>query len=81
MNGEVTFCYGNLQTVAGNINKDSLMDIWKGPAAKQMRSEMKHHFDLKKEFWRECRQCPHLPVDGILPKDGLMMGPLIVNAP
>jgi radical SAM protein with 4Fe4S-binding SPASM domain len=81
MNGEVTFCYGNLQTVAGNVKSESFLEIWKGPRAKQMRSEMKHHFDLKKELWSECRQCPHLPVDGIPAKEGLMMGHLITNVP
>jgi radical SAM protein with 4Fe4S-binding SPASM domain len=64
MNGDVIFCCGNLQTVVGNVYKERFRDIWSGPRARQMRFEMKYHFDLKKEFYRECRTCPFMSFNG-----------------
>jgi radical SAM protein with 4Fe4S-binding SPASM domain len=71
MNGDAILCGGNLQTVVGNVYKERLIEIWKGPRAQEMRSELKYHFDLNKKFFRECRTCPFMSVSG---KDGEAVG-------
>jgi radical SAM protein with 4Fe4S-binding SPASM domain len=68
LNGDVLFCFGNLQTVVGNVYEESFKDIWNGQRAKQMRFEMKYNFGLEKDFFRECRNCPYLSNKHIRPQ-------------
>jgi MoaA/NifB/PqqE/SkfB family radical SAM enzyme len=59
-------CEGWLPRQLGNILEDDLMTIWRGPAAREIRSSI-----LDGSF-RYCRACPYLPGPG---------GPVISTGP
>ena len=55
--GNVTVCHTFYDLVVGNVNKESLLDIWKSDTLKKIRSH------VRKELFPVCTACSRFYAD------------------
>jgi MoaA/NifB/PqqE/SkfB family radical SAM enzyme len=57
LNGDVSMCCLNEESVAGNIHKSPFRSIWEGEKFRRMRLDYKYNFNPGKRKWKPCNFC------------------------